>query len=100
MFLTGRLKQKFENDLLNSKDNSSRREAQKKLTEVSQTIQNYQFRSTSVEQPIEYRSLYQYNRGMAQGSLELILDILTPTESNLKRPINIKPPEPLHYEIR
>lgn len=63
-------------------------------------MQTYQFRTSSQEQPIEYRNLYQYVRSMAQGSLEIILDILTPSESNIKRPINIKPPEHLHYEIR
>jgi hypothetical protein len=86
--------------LVNASNNSSRREAQRNLSEISQMLQNHQFRTSSVEQPIEYRNLYQYVRSMAQGSLEIILDILTPSESNVKRPINIKPPEPLFYEIR
>ena len=94
------MKQKYENDIVIADSGNARREAQKKLTEISQHVQNHQIRSNSKEQPIEYRNLYQYSRSMPQGSLEVILDILTPSESNLKRPINIKPPEPLFYEIR
>lgn len=95
-----RLKQKFENDALKAKSALTRKEANKKCAEISGLIQNHQIRSNSTEQPIEYKNLYQYARRMPQGSLEMILDILTPSESNVSRPINIKPPEPQFYEIR
>jgi hypothetical protein len=85
---------------MSSKNSASRKEANRRVSEVSSLIQSHQIKMDSREQPIEYRNLYQYARSMAQGSLEIILDVLTPSESNLQRPINIKPPEPLFYEIR
>ena len=74
--------------------------SQKKLNDSIYILQELDARNNLVNQPIEYRNLFQTQQSMAQGSLEMILDVLSPSEANTQMPLNIKPPENLFYEIR
>ena len=93
------MKIEYEKKATNS-DNLKKKNFQKRFHNVQNAFQMSQLKGSKEEQPVEYRNLYKDGQSMAQGSVEMLLDIMTPAESNLKTPLNIKPPEPQFYEIR
>ncbi|KDO20674.1 hypothetical protein SPRG_13426 [Saprolegnia parasitica CBS 223.65] len=50
--------------------------------------------------PIETRQLYAPSSVCAQGSVRLWMDILTPAQATLSRPVDIKLPPIEHFEVR
>eukprot|EP01129_Flabellula_baltica_P011560 TRINITY_DN5091_c0_g1_i1.p1 TRINITY_DN5091_c0_g1~~TRINITY_DN5091_c0_g1_i1.p1 ORF type:complete len:1232 (-),score=264.76 TRINITY_DN5091_c0_g1_i1:19-3714(-) len=50
--------------------------------------------------PIELRRLYHPNSKVPQGSLEMWIDIMTPSEARKSPVVNIEPPRPKQWQLR
>ncbi|EQC32228.1 hypothetical protein SDRG_09979 [Saprolegnia diclina VS20] len=50
--------------------------------------------------PIEYRPLWTGKEATSQGTLQLWVDILTPSQAAIYEPIDIAPPPPKKFEVR
>jgi len=86
-----------ETDEQAEQDAEDKRLYQEKLNKIDIIVSND---LKHLQIPVESRPLYNPDKKVAQGMIEMFVEVLTSAEAKMKRPEKIEPPPPEEFELR